>query len=153
MDPIFAESGCPCNQRLRWHSVSIVNDYTDTMSAWLTTALTPCQLSQQLRGHQHSHWLRRHMSAKSMTIMIHGKLFSKIMGPRSGWLRGNAIFELCELNIFAKTKKFSKLFLPVYIGPRSNMLSKKICRKSRDTVPLMNQNGSHFLLKVCKVLW
>ena len=28
-------------------------------------------------------------------------------------------------NIFAKTKMFAKPFLPVHIGPRSNLLSKK----------------------------
>ena len=28
-------------------------------------------------------------------------------------------------NIFSKTKKFAKPFLPVHMGPRSNLLSKK----------------------------
>ena len=39
-------------------------------------------------------------------------------------------------NIFAKTKKFAKPFLPVRLGPRSNLLRSKNGRKSRDTVPL-----------------
>ena len=34
-----------------------------------------------------------------------------------------------------KTKKCAKSFLPVYMGPRSNLLSKKNGQKSRDTVP------------------
>ena len=33
-------------------------------------------------------------------------------------------FRTLRSNIFAKTKMFAKLFLPVHIGPRSNILSK-----------------------------
>ena len=39
-------------------------------------------------------------------------------------------------NIFAKTKTFAKPFLPVHMGPRWNLLSKKNGQKSRDNVPL-----------------
>ena len=45
-------------------------------------------------------------------------------------------FRTLQLNIFAKAKKVTKPFLPVCIGPRSNLLSKIKCRKSRGTVPL-----------------
>ena len=34
------------------------------------------------------------------------------------------------------TKKFTKPCLPVHMGPRMNLLSKKISQKSLDTVPL-----------------
>ena len=45
----FGEIFCLCE--LRWHGVSVVNDYADTMSVWSITTLTPCQWSQQLRCH------------------------------------------------------------------------------------------------------
>ena len=35
-----------------------------------------------------------------------------------------------------KMKKFAKPFSPVHMEPRSNLLSKKMVNKSRDTVPL-----------------
>ena len=35
-----------------------------------------------------------------------------------------------------KRKIFAKPFLPVHMGPRSNLLRKKNGQKSRDTVPL-----------------
>ena len=40
------------------------------------------------------------------------------------------------VNIFVKTKKFVKPSSPVHIGPRSNLLSQKMVKKTRDTVPL-----------------
>ena len=42
---------CPQSQQLRWHRISIVNDYANTMSARSMTMLTLCQRSQRLRGH------------------------------------------------------------------------------------------------------
>ena len=48
-------------------------------------------------------------------------------------------FRTLQLNIFAKTIKFMNLFLPVHMGPRSNLLSQKKWSKSRDTVPLMSK--------------
>ena len=48
-------------------------------------------------------------------------------------------------NIFVKTKKFPKLFWPVHMGPRSNLLSKQIGQKSRDTVPLRVQMSMLYL--------
>ena len=39
-------------------------------------------------------------------------------------------------NIFAKTKKVAKPFLPVYMGPRWSFFEEKKGPKSRDTVPL-----------------
>ena len=39
-------------------------------------------------------------------------------------------------NILAKTKKFVKPFLPVHIGPKSNLISIKNGKKSCDPVPL-----------------
>ena len=39
-------------------------------------------------------------------------------------------------NIFAKTKKFAKPFLPVHMGPRSNLLSKKKMVKNLVTLSL-----------------
>ena len=45
-------------------------------------------------------------------------------------------FRTLQSNIFAKTKKFAKPFLFVHRGPRSSLLSKKMVRKSRNTVPL-----------------
>ena len=44
---------------------------------------------------------------------------------------------LCGHTFFPNTKKFAKIFLPVHMGPRTNILSKKMFKKSRDTVPLM----------------
>ena len=38
------------------------------------------------------------------------------------WLRGQTFFA----NIFAKMKNFAKLFSPIHMGSRSNLLSKKI---------------------------
>ena len=55
----------------------------------------------------------------------------------SRWLRRHTFFA----NIFAKTKKFAKLSLPVHMGPRSNLLGKTKVKKSRDAVPL---KISHF---------
>ena len=50
---VFFVFFCMClrSQRLCWHGVSVVNNYNDTMSAWSTNTLIPCQ---------HSQWLRRH---------------------------------------------------------------------------------------------
>ena len=45
-------------------------------------------------------------------------------------------FELLRSNIFAKTKKFAKPFLPVHMGPRTNFFAKKNGQKSRGTVLL-----------------
>ena len=36
--------------------VCTVNNYADTMSAWSTTTLTPCQHGQRLRGHRVSNY-------------------------------------------------------------------------------------------------
>ena len=38
---------------------------------------------------------------------------------------GDIAFQTLRSNIFAKTKNFAKPFLPVHMGPRSNILSKK----------------------------
>ena len=46
-------------------------------------------------------------------------------------------FQTLRPNIFPKTKKFAKPFVPVHLGPRWNILSKNNGRKSRDAVPLM----------------
>ena len=46
-------------------------------------------------------------------------------------------FQTLRPNIFPKTKKFAKPFVPVNLGPRWNILSKNNGRKSRDAVPLM----------------
>ena len=48
-------------------------------------------------------------------------------------------FQTLRSNIFAKTKKFANTFLPVHMGPWSNLLSNN-GQKSRDTVPLMDQS-------------
>ena len=54
-----------------------------------------------------------------------------------------------QLNIFAKTKKFVKPFLPVHTGPRSNLLSPKNYLKYRDAVPLkLLFNSSKILIEV-----
>ena len=50
--------------------------------------------------------------------------------PCSQQLSGHTIFELCD-----RTKKLTKPFSPVHMGPRSNLLSQKNSLKSRDTVP------------------
>ena len=47
-------------------------------------------------------------------------------------------FRTLPLNIFEKTKKFAKPFSPVHMGLRSNLLSNKNGRKSRETVTLRN---------------
>ena len=55
-----------------------------------------------------------------------------------------AIEYLC--NIFAKTKKFAKLFQLFHMGPRLNILSlPKNGQKSRDTVPLRRRYGNMFV--------
>ena len=41
---IFAKNMCCRSQQLRWHCVSVVNDYADTVSALPTTMLTPMKL-------------------------------------------------------------------------------------------------------------
>ena len=42
---------CPCSRWIRWHGVSVVIDYADTMLAWSLTTQKPCQHSQRLRWH------------------------------------------------------------------------------------------------------
>ena len=44
-------------------------------------------------------------------------------------------FRTLPWKIFETTKMFSKSFLSVHIGTRPNILGKKNCSKSRDTVP------------------
>ena len=48
-------------------------------------------------------------------------------------------FQTLRSNISAKSKNFAKPFLPDHMGPRSNLLSPKKGRKSRDIVPLKGQ--------------
>ena len=69
-------------------------------------------------------------------------------------------FRTLRSNILAKTKKFVKLFLSVFKGPRSNLLRRKKCQKSRDTaVPLRsslkttNVKCNHTLMKEKKQSW
>ena len=99
--------------------VSVVIDYAATAS--------PCQ---RLRGHclsivnnytntcQRSQRLCRH----------HVSTVNNYADTPDFWT--------LQLNIFAKTKKFAKP--NIYMGPRSNLLSKKNGQKSCDTVPLNN---------------
>ena len=52
-------------------------------------------------------------------------------------------------NFFSKTKSFTKPFLPVHMGPRSNLLSQKNVQKSRDTVPLIFAKLKQIILNLC----
>ena len=45
-------------------------------------------------------------------------------------------FSNFAIEYLRKNKKVAKPFLPVHMGPRSNLLSQKNGKKSRDTVPL-----------------
>ena len=60
----------------------------------------------------------------------------KFSCPQSQQLHRLAIFELCDRISSLKRKKFVKRFLPVHMGPMTNILRKKnYGRNSRDTVP------------------
>ena len=49
-------------------------------------------------------------------------------------------FSVFAIEYLRKNEKVSKTVLPVYMGPRSNLLIKN-GQKSRDTVPLTNPAG------------
>ena len=69
---------CPHSQHLRWYRVSVVNNYTDTMSAWSTTTLTPCHCSQRLRGHMSA------LSTTTQTLSENFEGLSQILKEQSG---------------------------------------------------------------------
>ena len=54
--------------------------------------------------------------------------------PSRCWLSWQGVSVVVD---YAKTKKFAKPFLSVHMGLRSNILSKKMDKKTRDTVPLI----------------
>ena len=68
---------------------------------------------------------------------------------RSHWLHRHAFF----VNIFAETKNFAKLFSPVQIGPRSNLLSTKIWQKTPDTVPHFKPFFNLWLYSIHNLFW
>ena len=65
------------------------------------------------------------------------KIFTR---PPDQQLRGYPIFKLCNWISSRKQKRFEKPFLPVHMGPRSNLLSKKCSKISWPPVPLNNGN-------------
>ena len=53
------------------------------------------------------------------------KVFECVYTSNPPYLKKNLDFRILRSNIFAKTKKFAKPFLPNHMGPRPNVLSKK----------------------------
>ena len=71
------------------------------------------------------------MSAQSLTTRVSDYMDMVLVTMRT------CNFRTLRSNIFAKTIKFVKLFLPVHMGPMSNLLSKENGQKFCDTVPLL----------------
>ena len=97
---------CPRGQQLCQHRVSVVIDYTES--------LTWCLRSR---------WLRWHCVG---IVIDHADTV---------WRSQQLSRHRFVANIFVIMKEFAKPFLPVHMGPRS-ILSKTNFQKSRDTVPL-----------------
>ena len=124
---------CLRSHWLRWHHASVVNNMPYCVISKSTTRQThvsivnnyrdTCQCSQRLCQH----------TVDSFTLekkKLRTKETKKLI-----WFLTYCFLTL-QSYIFAKTKHFGKPFLPVHIGPRSNLLSQNNDRKSSDTVPL-----------------
>ena len=72
---------CPRSQWIRWHGVRLVNNYTDTVSAWSTTTLTTCPRSQRLRwqGVIRRHAVFENIKLNFVLLFIVGFFLSKII--------------------------------------------------------------------------
>ena len=88
---------------------------------------------------RHSQRLRRHGTIRQKEEFRCVQRLCRCLRSRT------AHFRTLLSNISAKTKNFAKLFLPVHMGPRSNLLSQENGRKSCDTVPVC---GLSLLLEV-----
>ena len=141
---------CQRGQWLRWHCVSDVSHYADTVSEYSTNTRTLCQRSQWLRGHGQDYVdtlgklfrlltdLKGTIRQKKLLGCIYATnsnklkiwkspyLKKKTACPLRHWLRGHAIFELCDRISSWKRKRFAKPFLSVNLGPRSKSKVKNL---------------------------
>ena len=115
--------------------VVVVNNDVDTVSAQSKTKRTWTRLRGYfLKTLNASHRTQRYNQAKQVTWMQISVSKEKIACSTTR----TCDFRMLVSNIFTKTKKFAKWFLPVHMRPRSNLLSKKV-RKSRYIVSLICQ--------------
>ena len=132
----------------------IVVDYADTVSALSKTTQTRTRLRRHFQKTlKVSHRFYRNIQLKKVLGCVY-KLQSlycsnNLKIRKCPYLKKN--LRVCLVNDYADTqfsnftieylgkkrKMFAEPFLPVHMGSRSNLSSKKNCRKSRVTVPTL----------------
>ena len=159
---------CPGSQQLRQHGVSVVNELqwlrwhtwnyftlkkvkTNKKCNFIFSKIA-CQSSRWLCGHINDYvdtfWKLWRLLTDFKGTLRQKKVFGCVYTSNGNNLKiwkppylKNDFLSLWS-NIFVKTKKFPKLFWPVHMGPRSNLLSKQNGQKSRDTVPFRVHLGT-----------